>query len=352
MKKKEIAIIVFYLIGVYFFIDCKSGKERKDLKPHYTENGFKNPSSKFIRHGFGAMVKWRWNRDELIQSSTDPKNYQFAQIKNDGKILRENNSNFSATWIGHATVLVQIEGKNILTDPIWSDRCSPVKFAGPKRYTKPGVALDDLPKIDLVIISHNHYDHLDTETLIALEKKFQPLFLAGLGNEKFLKNLGLSKVKELDWWDEVQEKEMKITFTPTQHFSGRKITDLDKTLWGSYVVSGIKKKFYFSGDTGYFEGFKEIGEKFPDLDLAILPIGAYEPRWFMSPMHVDPHQSVQAFLDLKAKYMIPMHYLTFVLTDEALDEPLRLAYSEFENRNISLEKLLGLKIGESFFFDE
>lgn len=321
------------------------------MKAHHKINGFQNTSKHFIRHGFGSMIKWRWTRDPKTLPSLDPKDYKFQIIQNNGQKLRENKNNFSVTWIGHATVLVQLEGKNILTDPIWSERCSPVKFAGPIRYTNPGVSLDDLPKIDIVLLSHNHYDHMDLDTLTQLEKRFKPLFLSGLNNKKLLKSAGLSNVHEMDWWDDIQEKSLKITFTPTQHFSGRKIIDLDESLWGSYVVTGEKKKFYFSGDTGYFEGFSEISEKFPEIDLAILPIGAYEPKWFMSPMHVDPHHSVKAFIDLKAKQMMPMHYQTFVLTDEALDAPLRQTYKEFENQNLSLDKLIGLKIGESYFFE-
>lgn len=351
-RKREKYFHMSIALSLMLINSCSSGQEFDSMKPHHKKNGFRNTSKNFVRHGFSSMIKWRWSRDEAALPSLNPKDYRFPEIKNDGKVLKENPKNFSATWIGHATVLVQIDGKNILTDPIWSDRCSPVSFAGPKRYTKPGLSLDNLPKIDLVLISHNHYDHMDLDTLVELEKRFKPHFLVGLNNKKLLLSAGLSRVSELDWWDAVSEKSLTITFTPTQHFSGRKIVDLDMSLWGSFVVSGKFKKFYFSGDTGYFEGFSEISKRFSDIDLAILPIGAYEPRWFMSPMHVDPQQSVKAFVDLKAKYMVPMHYQTFVLTDEALDEPLRLTYKEFENQNISLERLLGLKIGESYFLDE
>jgi N-acyl-phosphatidylethanolamine-hydrolysing phospholipase D len=160
---------------------------------------------------------------------------------------------------------------------------------------------------------------------------------------------GLTNVREMDWWDSLSLRNLKITFTPTQHFSARGITDRDKTLWGSFVVEGKKNKFYFAGDTGYSKSFKEIGEKFPELDLAILPIGAYEPIWFMQPIHMSPTESVLSFQDLKAKYMVPMHYLTFVLTDEALDEPLKIT-KDLMQKNNSLEKLLNLRIGESKFF--
>ncbi|MBK8396558.1 MAG: MBL fold metallo-hydrolase [Leptospiraceae bacterium] len=271
-------------------------------------------------------------------------------MDNNGLSLRENKSKLSFTWIGHASVLIQLDGKNILTDPIWSERCSPISFIGPKRYTNPGLKIEDLPPIDIVIISHNHYDHLDIPTLKFLDNRDKPTFFVGLGNKELLTNEGLSNIVQLDWWDIRIEKNLKINFTPTQHFSGRGIFDRGESLWGSYVIEGKLESFYFAGDTGYFAGFKEIGKRFPNIDVAILPIGAYEPRWFMKPVHMNPEDTVLAFQDLGAKYLLPMHYHTFVLTDEALDEPLKFTKSLFESKKIQLETLLDLKIGESKFF--
>lgn len=323
-------------------------------KPHHTENGFKNPDPNFINHGFGALIKWgssRWK----VEHSLDPKDYEFEVIPNDGSNLRENNSRLSVTWIGHATTLVQLDGVNILTDPIWSKRCSPVSWAGPERYTDPGLSMDHLPKIDIVVISHNHYDHMDLPSLLELEKRFSPRFYVGLGNREFLVQSGLSDVVEMDWWEKdlwenpIQKKSLEVYFTPTQHFSARGMFDRDKTLWGSYLLQSKNQRVYFAGDTGYFSGFAEIGKRFPEIDFAILPIGAYEPRWFMHPVHVSPEEAVQAFVDLSAKFMIPMHYGTFVLSDEPLDQPVKLAKSEFQRLGISLDRFLPLRIGESFF---
>ncbi|MCZ8238081.1 MAG: MBL fold metallo-hydrolase [Leptospiraceae bacterium] len=317
-------------------------------KMHHTTSGFKNPSKDFESHGLGGLIRWtssRWMNEE----DNNPEHFDYKKTENDGSQIRNFKGLWSVTWIGHASSLIQWEGLNILTDPIWSERCSPVSWAGPKRYTQPGIDMDNLPKIDLVVISHNHYDHMDLDTLLELEKRFSPTFIAGLGSKKFLQDAGLTHVLEMDWWDEVLVQGKRVIFTPTQHFSARGIFDRDETLWGSYAFIGSKSKIYFAGDTGYFKGFKEIGEKFGGFDLAILPIGAYNPRWFMEPVHVDPSQSVQAFMDLKANYMMPMHYKTFVLSDEALDQPLKSTMDNFQRKGIDKKRLLALNIGESFF---
>ncbi|WCL50221.1 MBL fold metallo-hydrolase [Leptospira sp. GIMC2001] len=333
----------------FTFGNCSSSNLFYDPnKTHHTKSGFINPTPGFQDHGFLDLFRWMSTRF-LNETSLDPEDYEFITYENDGKKLLNYNGRWSVTWIGHATTIVQIEGMNVVTDPIWSERCSPVSWAGPKRYTKPGVAIENLPKIDVVIISHNHYDHMDIPSLLELDRKFSPLFLVGLRNRQFLIDAGIQNVRELDWWDEIDVLGKKIVFTPTQHFSARGVFDRDETLWGSYAIIGKKTKVFFGGDTGYFPGFKEIGEKFEGFDLAILPIGAYNPKWFMEPVHMDPPQSVQAYIDLKAKFLMPMHYNTFVLTDEPLDEPVPYTKKELEKRSISLDRLLDLKLGESFF---
>ena len=319
-------------------------------KTHHTENGFQNLDTSVKSKGFGAVISWKFGNLFKNLPSTNAKDYKIETISNDGKTVRENKTHTSFTWIGHASVLIQLDGKNILTDPIWSERCSPISFLGPKRYTNPGIKLEDLPPINIIIISHNHYDHMDLPTLKELDKRFKPTIYVGLGNKEFLQGEGLSNVVELDWWDIRMEKDLKITFTPTQHFSGRGLFDRAETLWGSYVIEGKSESVYFAGDTGYFAGFKEIAKRFPKIDVAILPIGAYEPRDFMKPIHLNPEDTIQTFQDLGAKYLLPMHYLTFVLTDEALDEPLKLTRSLFESKQIKLDSLLDLKIGETKIF--
>jgi len=342
MKPLHLMVVVGFLFG-----HCQSMKDNLPLH-HNPSGGFQNPNPAFIKHGFGSLFQWGMTRWK-VPHSIDPEDYApFPIVPNDGKALRDNSSRLSVTWIGHATNLVQIDGINILTDPIWSERCSPVSFAGPKRYTPPGLDLDNLPPIHLVVLSHNHYDHTDLPTLVELEKRFHPQVYIGLGNAKWLRSEGIAKVEELDWWEERTFQNLGVIFTPTQHFSGRSLNDRDESLWGSFVFQGKKHKVYFAGDTGYYTHFKEIGQRFPELDVAILPIGAYEPRWFMSPVHVDPIQAVQAFVDLKAKQMVPMHYGTFVLSDERLDAPLRETQAAFQAQGLS--GLKPLKIGESSFF--
>jgi L-ascorbate metabolism protein UlaG (beta-lactamase superfamily) len=226
------------------------------------------------------------------------------------------------TFINHVTFLIQIAGLNILTDPIWSKRASPFSWLGPARVREPALAFADLPKIDVVIVSHNHYDHLDLPTLKALQQKFAPLFLVAAGDKALLQKAGCVNVQELDWWDEVKiNNTTQITFTPTQHFSARTLWDRSKSLWGSYVIDAGAKLIYFGGDAGYSKHYADIYKKFGPMDIALLGIGAYEPTWFMRNMHMTPADAVQAHLDLHSKHSIGMHYGTFKLSAEGIDKP-------------------------------
>jgi L-ascorbate metabolism protein UlaG (beta-lactamase superfamily) len=227
------------------------------------------------------------------------------------------------TFVNHATTLLQLDGVNVLTDPIWSERCSPVSFAGPKRVRPPGLRMEDLPPIDAVILSHNHYDHMDVPTLKQLAARYpNARFFAGLGNKAFLESKGLYNVTELDWWQEVQlTPEVKLVSTPSQHFSNRGLNDRDGTLWTSYVLQGPSGVTYFAGDTGYGKHFRQVREKFGPVRLAVLPIGAYKPEAFMEVVHVSPKEAVQASIDLEARVSVPMHYGTFHLGDDGQEEP-------------------------------
>jgi L-ascorbate metabolism protein UlaG (beta-lactamase superfamily) len=226
------------------------------------------------------------------------------------------------TFINHATVLLQFHGLNVLTDPVYSDRASPFSWIGPKRVRSPGVAFDDLPRIDLVVISHNHYDHLDVNTIRRLEARFHPLFLVPLGDAPLMRDAGATRLQEMDWWDSRQiSSHGKVAFTPTQHFSARGLFDRDRTLWGSYYLNLDGVGVYFGGDSAYSVHFKEIRTRLGRPDLALLPIGAYEPRWFMRSVHMDPAEAVQAHQDLGAAHSIGIHFGTFQLTDESIDQP-------------------------------
>ncbi|MDY7228017.1 MBL fold metallo-hydrolase [Hyalangium rubrum] len=227
------------------------------------------------------------------------------------------------TFVNHATTLLQLDGVNVLTDPIWSERCSPVSFVGPKRVRPPGLRFEDLPPIDAVIISHNHYDHMDLPTLKRLAKHFpNARFFAGLGNKAFLDSKGLPNVTELDWWQEVQlTPAVKLVSAPAQHTSNRGLSDRNGTLWTSYVLQGPSGVTYFAGDTGYGKHFRQVRERFGPPRLAVLPIGAYKPEAFMEVMHISPKEAVRAHLDLEAKVSVPMHFGTFHLGDDGQEEP-------------------------------
>src|SRR5918911_4949434 len=227
-----------------------------------------------------------------------------------------------ATFIGQATFLLQLDGVNILTDPVFSERASPLRFAGPKRVRDPGVAFDDLPPIHVVLLSHNHYDHMDLPSLRRLARRFDPLVLTGLGNARYLARRGVANVVDLDWWEAIRfGAGPGFAFVPAQHWSKRSLFDQRRTLWGGFAIEG-SARVYFAGDTGYPAQFRAIRARLGAPDLALLPIGAYEPRWFMGLQHMNPDEAVRAHLDLGARVSLAMHFGTFRLTKEAIDAPL------------------------------
>ncbi len=227
------------------------------------------------------------------------------------------------TFINHATTLIQLDGVNILTDPIWSKRASPVSFAGPSRARPAGIRFGDLPPIHVVVISHNHYDHLDLPTLKRLHRAHRPLVLAGLGNRRLLEGAGIRRARDLEWWQSRAVGDVTIDFVPAQHWSSRGFGDRNKTLWGGFVVEGTRHTVYFAGDTGFGPHFQQIRQRYGPMDLALLPIGAYKPRWFMRSMHMNPAEAVRAHRVLEARRSVPIHYGTFQLGDDGEDEPLR-----------------------------
>ena len=229
------------------------------------------------------------------------------------------------TFVNHATVLIQMDGVNILADPIWSERCSPVSFAGPKRVVPPGLRFDQLPPIDVVLVSHNHYDHLDLPTLKRLSAEHRPRIFVPLGNQVF-DGTGVLGAEELDWWESVEVRDgVRVSAVPAQHFSGRGMFDRDRALWAGFVVSGPAGPAYFAGDTGFGPHFGEIRDRFGPPRLALLPIGAYRPEWFMSRVHASPEEALSAHRILGAGTSVGIHFGTFRLADDGQDEaPSRL----------------------------
>jgi L-ascorbate metabolism protein UlaG (beta-lactamase superfamily) len=264
--------------------------------------------------------------------------------------LRANKSETTLTWIGHATVLLQIGGRNILTDPHLSERASPVSFAGPRRRVPPGLTLEQLPHVDAVVISHNHYDHLDADTItqLAAQAGGPPQFYVPLGLRRWFNELGIATVTELDWWESREMAGVKIHCVPVQHWSQRTLADRNQALWGGWVIEHPALRFFFTGDTGYSQDFKDIERRFGRFDVAAIPIGAYEPRWFMAPFHVNPAEAVQIHLDLKARYSLGIHWGTFEMTDEPLDEPPVVLERELSRLGIAPERFIVLRHGQTW----
>ncbi len=257
----------------------------------------------------------------------------------------------AVTFIGHSSFLLQFPDAGVLTDPIFSERASPVSWAGPKRVRPPGVKFKQLPPINLVLLSHDHYDHMDLGTLRRLRKAFHPLFVTGLKNGPVLRSLKIKQPVELDWWQSYRVSEnTTVTMTPAQHFSGRRPWGRDTTLWGGFVLETQGWRVCFAGDSGYAGHFREIGRRFPGLDLALIPIGAYNPRWFMSPVHMDPAEAVQTHIDLGARQSIGMHFGAFQLTDEDIDEPVQWLARARAETGLAPEQFSVLEPGQTVVF--
>ena len=265
--------------------------------------------------------------------------------------VRTNELQPAVTWIGHSTTLVQSDGISFLTDPIWSKRPSPVPLLGPRRYVPPGVALQDLPVIDFVVISHNHYDHLDLPTLKALaQRNPQTVFFVPLGNGELLRNNNISQVVELDWGQQADFRSLTVHCLPSQHWSKRTLTDTNRALWASWAVTGPKRRIYYAGDSGYFPGFTEIGHRLSPFDLAIVPIGAYAPRAMMLESHMNPEEALQSAADVGASKALGVHFGTFDLSDEPLAEPARRFLNASSNAPASAPTPWIFKVGETRSF--
>ena len=308
-------------------------------KPHHRPNGFQNNYLAFEPKGLDELLKWKLdaNRNDLPKPPRTPT----PTTQPDTAFIQANATAGATmqpaiTWIGHATMLAQMGGLNLLTDPVFSARVSPLSFVGPKRHVAPGLALAELPHIDVVLISHNHYDHLDDASVRALANQTggAPLFIVPLGIKAWLAERGIAGAVELDWWQShaipSAAGPVEVVLTPAQHWSGRGFNDRLATLWGSYAVFAPDLHLFFSGDTGYSQDFSDIRARFAarqtieaggGFDIALLAIGAYEPRWFMRSQHVNPDEAVQIHLDLNAKRSVGIHWGTFELTDESLDQP-------------------------------
>jgi len=287
-----------------------------DAPSHHVRDGFRNVAPDYAYPLIGrALRTLRLGFEHAPARGRTP-----AVLTNDGAELRANGMVPTLTWIGHSTFLLQIDSVNILTDPHWGDRASPVMFTGPRRLVPPGMRFEDLPPIHAVIISHDHYDHLDEATVRRLNAAYHPTFFVPLGIKAWLAKVGITNVVELDWWETREFRGLTLVCTPAQHSSGRGLLDQNRRLWSSWVVRGRDRRLFFAGDTGYYDAFKEIGERLGPFDVAFIPIGGYS-AYERHPNHVNPEEAVQIFEDLGARLMVPMHFGTFDLNREPFREP-------------------------------
>ena len=352
----KIASIAIISIAVLVVFNTSNAQNDSSAKAHHTPTGFKNNYANQVTKSFGDFMRWQWESWGLDKTpnSTTP------SVKTDLALLKSPNTP-TVTWIGHATSLVQANGLNVLVDPIFSERASPVQIFGPKRAQPPSVTMPDLPHIDAVLISHNHYDHLDRASVAQLDDKAKTagkttLFIVPLGLKAWFNNIGIDSVVELDWWEHHKIQGVEFHLTPVQHWSARSINDRSATLWGGWAVLGADFHWYYAGDTGYSRDFADTAKQFASrqtealgggFDLALIPVGAYEPRWFMSQQHVNPMESVRIHQDVGAKHSVGIHWGTFSLTDEPLDQPPRDLAVARQALGVKETDFVVLAIGES-----
>ena len=311
---------------------------------HHREQGFANVNPS--HPPAGGWFRTRFFVARIWSTTFNPRKVSLPVAINDGARLRDNQAAATVTWVGHSTLLVQLDGVNVLTDPHWSPRASPVSFGGPGRVTPPGLRFDDLPAIHVVVISHDHYDHLDVETVKRLAATHRPRFLVPLGLKTWFAGLGIDDVEELDWWQAASLRGLTFTCVPAQHFSGRTLWDRNRRLWSGWTIAG-SRRLYFAGDTAYYGVFKDIGARLGPFDLAAIPIGAYLPPEIMRLSHTTPEEALQAFEDVAAKAFVPIHWGTFDLADEPLAEPPKRLVAEAQRRGLGADRVWILKHGET-----
>ena len=277
-----------------------------------------------------------------------PRRAELPRVDNDGAALRANVAAPTVTWIGHATLLFQLDGVNLLTDPQWSERASPVSFAGPRRVMPPGLRFEDLPPIHVVVISHDHFDHLDLPTVKHLAAVHHPRFYVPLGLKAWLAEQGVTDVVELDWGESRSERGLTLTCVPVQHWSARSFFELNRRLWSGWVIAGRDRRALFTGDTGYYPPyFREIGARLGPFDLAAIAIGAYEPPAMMRSTHTTPEEALQIFADVHGRRFLAMHWGTFDLAEEPLDEPPKRLAAEAKRLGLAEDRLWIMKHGET-----
>jgi N-acyl-phosphatidylethanolamine-hydrolysing phospholipase D len=341
MKKSVMCVVCFLLAS------CSAVGEENRKPAHHTDTGFKNLYTDPITKGPFGYLKMRFLGDEPFADQEAEAHLMPVSEPRYADILKAPEKP-QVTWLGHSTFLIQYRGKAILTDPILSERASPVSFAGPERLVPLPISYDDLPEIDYIVISHNHYDHLDLETLERMGDG--PMILVPLKLKAWFESEGLNvgRVLEFDWWDKANFGDVTFAATPSQHWSARGFFDRNQTLWAAWYIQIDDFNVWFGGDTGYNTvQFKEVGARYGELDLGLIPIGAYAPRWFMAQQHIDPEEAVLVHQDIRAKRSFGMHWGTFQLSAEPLLEPeTRLAIAA-QQSGLRVDEFTTLAIGET-----
>lgn len=330
-----------------------------DGKAHHLRAArFSNPWDGPEVRGFTDLLRWAIER-RLHPPPRDPPAARLPRAAPSAGLPLPGDA-LAATWVGHSTALIECNGLRILTDPIWSEWASPLRGFGPRRWVAPPLPLEALPRIDLVLISHNHYDHLDRNTVVRLAQLFPGAeWLVPLGLSRLVRRFGGRLVRECDWWDEVEVGSgtgaVRVGCVPARHFSARTLFDRFASLWCGWAVRLRGRRVYFAGDTGYHPEFSRVGARFGPFDLTLMPIGAYDPRWFMRGVHLDPEEAVQAYRDLRSAHdrnpvrqiMMAVHWGTYKLTDEPMDEPPARARAAWRRAGLPEEDLWILAQGET-----
>jgi len=317
---------------------------RFPISDHYDGRRFFNAGYRARGRGLLQVLRWRMRGARAVWPTqvVDPVFAPPPAMVKPGAL--------AITFINQASFLIRLPSALVLTDPIFSERCSPVSWAGPKRVRPPGIALADLPRPDVVLLSHNHYDHMDLPSLRALQRRHAPVFVTMLGNGRGLARLGIDAT-ELDWWQEVRQGPLRITATPARHFAARTPFDRNRTLWGGFMLGAAGGQVLFAGDSGAGPHWADIRTRLGAPDVALLPIGAYEPRWFMAPVHMNPAEAVEAHLALGARRSVGMHFGTFQLTDESIDAPLRALVAARDAMGVAAEAFTTHGFGETRVYE-
>ena len=322
---------------------------------HRTPDGsFRNPWPDSEPRSWRDVLRWSRQRRAQALAAT-PRRNSFPMATPAVAYPRSTSGDFTATWIGHSTVLMQLAGLNVITDPVFSQRAFPVQWAGPRRIMDPAIALDALPPLDIVLLSHTHYDHLDKPAVKRIARTHPAAtWIVPLGVGAYVRGFGVRTVVELDWWQHTVVGRFAVTATPARHFSARRLGDRNRTLWCGFAFEIDGHRGYFAGDTAYHPQFGAIGERCGPFDFAMIPIGAYDPRWFMHVVHVDPDEAVQIYRDIAAPHaserlplMLGIHWGTFRLTDEAMDEPPRRTRERWRSVGLPDEQLWVAGFGET-----